>query len=482
MIPMPGLEVAYYAFLSSLGLAAFAIVLGALLYFLARRDWARGRSAAWPLRVAFAQAIAMGVWALLTWGAWGASLLAVGVAGAGYLGLASANERAGFSRPALLGPGLSGMLALLVALGLARVIVEKRRQAEAAMDAARTAEGRRAQDRFDALWVASPSRIAIVGTTSTPPSQDDDVWLCLLDALARQLSCEVWRTPGDQLGAAVVPLGEDWLVGGHSDDNLLFVRWSSKAEFRQRTQPSAGRIHALFPAGDGKTLVGGRSGEQAFLALFDDGGASAFWQPISTKVDSAAIVSIAAQGERFVAAGVDSVMGRQSFLVGGSVDEGLAWTKDLAPGPDLESTLCCVESDGRGLYRALGASRTRDGLEDLWSFRVDDAGTVTGERTFGEKLGETPGGLAWTGDHLILAAQRFTGAEDEFWLQAVRDDGQVAWSRTLQHRASGRAAAMERLPDGTLVVVGQRTTSSKSDGWIALLSGAGELLWQTTLP
>ncbi|HKY31373.1 MAG TPA: hypothetical protein VJV23_02470 [Candidatus Polarisedimenticolia bacterium] len=485
MIRLPGLEVLVRMFFIGAGLTILAAVVNPLLCVVSHRRWRSGVPAIWPCRIAFGGAVWGLLWAILDFGglsrvtAFGPLVLCA----AGFAYIASGNRRRGHTNPGLLVPGVWAAALSVAALLATGFGIRMYAAAEAAADAARRAEGGRAQDSFHAVAALGDDTIAVAGTTSSEPSEGDDVWFFVLAGDGRLVETSTLRLPGDQAGLALAPGGGGWwLLGGRDGDRPFRVRAAAAVFDQHRRWDMPGALSALHALGDGRFLAGGHAGEAAWVGVIDSGGSEIWRSELSTGVPDAQVGSVAVAGGRYIAAGSDRLFSRGAFLAGGSLDGGGGWIKSFEGDSSGTIALVRVRTRPDGTFVALG-HRSRPGeLEDLWLLHVSPEGTVLSEVPLGGPSGELAGGLALRGDEAIVAAYRPNGAGSELWLLAVGLQGSVIWERSFPAVGFGRPEDVAVLDNGEIIVVGSRSLDSKRDAWAARFGRDGTPVWQRTYP
>ncbi len=485
MIRLPVLEALVVVLRISVGLAILTALLIPTLCVLARRRWRSSRPAIWPHRLAFGSLIAALLWAVFNLpGLLPIVILLPSIISAlGFAYIAWGNRRRGHPNPRLLVPAVSAVaftVAALFALGLG---MRAHHAAVEAEEAERRAEGRRAQDFFNALVRIDDETIVVVGTTSSEPCDADDVWVHTIDADGGLLDAVTYERPGDQVGMTLAP-GPDgsWILGGRDDDHPFLAHASPEGIAHYDRWDSPGSLHVLHAIGDARFVAGGQAVDKAWIGVIDDSGGEEWRADLDTGITNATVIAIAAAKERFVAVGSDYIFSSGAFLVGGTLAGRIDWTKPLHAASGATIALTQVRARPDGTYVALGHRSQAGKMEDLWIVQVSRDGTLLKELTLGDAPSEYSGGLALRGDDLIVAGHRFTAPDSSLWLLSASLDGEVKWEKTYPNSRFGRAADVAALPGGDILVVGHRRPESKSDAWISRFDRNGNPLWQRTYP
>ncbi|MGH9869325.1 MAG: hypothetical protein ACREAA_14330 [Candidatus Polarisedimenticolia bacterium] len=374
---------------------------------------------------------------------------------------------------------LVGSVLLLVASGLGVRAEQARRQRRHEAELAR---GRSHQDDFRAIVAADG--IVVAGETSTPPAQDDDAWMLMLDR-----SLEVRRAYAPpllhrQTLHALAAAGDDLVAGGQDDERPVWLRFTRTGDPTARTAwPWPGGVYALAPLNGGTSLVAGERDGEVFIASVDVSG-SETWS-VSPPMKGR-LVAMATDGHSYLAAGSDDPLampGSMTVLAGGTTDGKGSWTKTLGESRFSPAThdLAVLAPDA---FLALGTTgEAPERLSDLWLARISADGTLLEERTFGGARGEASGGLAVAGSRVFVAGYRFAHPHDELWLLELDAGGNTVWEKTYEARTHGRPLALAATREGHLVLAGYREAEDlHRDGWVGLFDSEGRLLTQRTYP
>jgi hypothetical protein len=485
VIRLPALEVLVWMLRISAALTILAALLTATLCALARRHWTSSVPALWPHRLAFGSVVWGALWAVLNLPGLSVvlTLSPLAISALGFAYIASGNRRRGYGNPGLVAPGVWA-----VGLGVTALIgvgygMRARRDALAAEEAARSAEGQRAQDYFNGLASIDENAFAIVGTTSSEPSEADDIWVYTVGIDGRLLNATAYPRPGNQAGLTIA-LAQDgsWMLGGVDAERPFAAQATAEGVARYHRWDTSGALCVLHALGDGRFLAGGEAADSAWIGVIDDSGREHWRKELQPGIPYARVSSVAVAGGRFLAVGSDYLFSRGAFVVGGTLEGRIEWTKAFGGGSDATTALTHVRANPDGTFVALGYRSQADKLEDLWLLHLSPDGTALNEFTLGGALGESSGGLAVRDDDVIVVGHRFTGPDSELWLQAVDLDGNVKWERTYSNSRFGRASDLAVLAGGDLFVVGNRRPEHKSDAWVARFDRSGEPVWQRTYP
>ena len=421
MIPMPGLEILFWMLQVTIGLTVVMVLLCATLVIRARRRWRASRPARWEHRLAFGAVVWAAIWVVLNLPERIAllALLPLALSVGGFRYIAAGNRRRGHENPRLRTSGLAAAALAVLTLVAVGYIAQARAEARKREEAERRAEGQRNQDSFQAVARADDSTIVTFGTTSTPPNDADDLWMCAFDLEGRLLDSHTFARPGDQAGLALAIGRNGERIFGGRDDEHPFIAWATRDSVRREQRwDSLGAVSALLPTRDGALLVGGQMADSAWVGLLDPAGRESWRSMLATRVQYPQVDALAISGRRFVAAGSDRIFSQGAFLAAGTLDGGIEWVRTFESESSAVCALSdvCIQSDGTIL--ALGRRGSRDSLGDLWLVHTSRDGRTLSESTLGESSGESPGGLAMRGTELIVVGNRFAGLSDRLVLRS----------------------------------------------------------------
>ena len=139
-----------------------------------------------------------------------------------------------------------------------------------------------------------------------------------------------------------------------------------------------------------------------------------------------------------------------------------------------------------GGFAVAGSTRSKGaGESDIWVLRLDGAGNVVWERTFGGTEKDAPlsvvrlseGGFAVAGE----AQSKGAGGRD-FWVLRLDGAGNTVWERTFGGAEDDVARPVVALADGGLAVAGYTKSkgAGESDAWVLRLDGAANVVWERT--
>lgn len=162
----------------------------------------------------------------------------------------------------------------------------------------------------------------------------------------------------------------------------------------------------------------------------------------------------------------------------------LLWEQTFG-GPGIDRARAVIETRDGGLVVA-GATESKSAGEfDAWVLKLDAEGRLLWDRRFGGLATDWASGVVETRDgHIVLAAytQDESGGPYDFWVIQLDGAGKTIWKRRYGGPATDWSNAITATADGTLVVVGHTESkgSGSADFWVVALDDDGEMLWDRT--
>ncbi len=167
-----------------------------------------------------------------------------------------------------------------------------------------------------------------------------------------------------------------------------------------------------------------------------------------------------------------------------------------------------LTNDNQGGYYITGTTASTDGnvtdnngINDLWVLKIDDAGSLVWQQTYGGSLSENSRGIVYDAaqSQLIIAgatqssdfdvSAHFGSFGNDFWILRLQaDNGSLLWEKTFGGTSGDAAQDLCLLPDGNFVVVGDILSSDgdvsqhigQDDWWVIKIAG-DTIVWQTTI-
>jgi triacylglycerol esterase/lipase EstA (alpha/beta hydrolase family) len=140
-----------------------------------------------------------------------------------------------------------------------------------------------------------------------------------------------------------------------------------------------------------------------------------------------------------------------------------------------------------------------DGGNDLWVVKLNNAGSLVWQKTFGGTGSEQAFSVMQTNDGGYVVAgfttsndgdvTGFHGGGTDLWVIKLNGSGALVWQKALGGSGSDEGARIQQTSDGGYIVVGT-TTSNNGDAsgnhggkdiWVVKLNATGSLVWQKEL-
>ncbi len=165
-------------------------------------------------------------------------------------------------------------------------------------------------------------------------------------------------------------------------------------------------------------------------------------------------------------------------------DGNLIWDRTFG-GPAIDRARGIVETQDGGLAIAGATESKGKGDYDAWVIKLNAAGALVWDRTFGGPSTDWASAIVETSDGgLAIGAYTQPSPDEEFdfWVIRLDADGSTIWERSFGGEGLDWANAIAELQDGSLAVAGH--TESKGAGgadmWLLNLDATGVLLWERT--
>ncbi len=160
------------------------------------------------------------------------------------------------------------------------------------------------------------------------------------------------------------------------------------------------------------------------------------------------------------------------------------WAKTYG-GSGHEGARALVATNDGG-YIVLGSTTSFGAAgEDSWILKLDSAGNVMWQKTYGGSGYYEPGSIVPTSDggYVVAGSTRsFSSDGYAMWVLKLDEMGNIIWQKSYQGGANDdTASAILPTSDGGYLVVGKTFTRSFGhDGWLLRLDRAGNVLWHRT--
>ncbi|MCW3121802.1 MAG: secretion protein [Flavipsychrobacter sp.] len=183
----------------------------------------------------------------------------------------------------------------------------------------------------------------------------------------------------------------------------------------------------------------------------------------------------------------------------------ITWQKTYG-GTALESGSSIKQtSDGGyiisgGSWSSNGDVNKNQGVGDYWVLKLDKAGAIVWQKTYGGSGNEYAMSIDTTLDGGYIVAGWTTSNDgdvigshgnDDYWILKLNDTGKILWSKTYGGTNSDNASAIQHTYDGGFVVAGTTLSDNGDvsfnhqpgtyDMWILKLTATGTISWQKSL-
>lgn len=205
-----------------------------------------------------------------------------------------------------------------------------------------------------------------------------------------------------------------------------------------------------------------------------------------TGVDKARAVVATSDCGLLVAGHVDSAFGfyNDAWLVRTNARGDVLWQQRVSTGGGDDVPYAALETPDGGFVVA-GSTRADTTTQDFdfWVVKLDRDGDVEWQRAYGGPEWDAASGVAAAGDggYVLVGRTESSGAGNiDLWVLRIDAAGGVLWQRTFGGDNHDWAETVVATPDGGFLV-GGRTASQglfRYDAWLVRLDGAGDVLWQ----
>jgi hypothetical protein len=199
---------------------------------------------------------------------------------------------------------------------------------------------------------------------------------------------------------------------------------------------------------------------------------------------------IALNGGGYAAVGyADTGFGTDVVLVRFDARGDTVWTREYGGGGN-EFGWDVVEVGDGGMFVAGLREAPSPGHEDVLLLRVDSAGSLIWERSFGGAGRDRAWFATLARDGAVVLAAETEELDDgglsdmrDAQVIAVGEDGTLRWIRTLEAAGDQRVFQIAQTPDGQYVVAGTTAPADGSDRdvYVARLDANGRVLWTRDL-
>mgnify|MGYP000172407924 CR=1 FL=1 len=181
----------------------------------------------------------------------------------------------------------------------------------------------------------------------------------------------------------------------------------------------------------------------------------------------------------------------------------LAWQRSLGGGANEEANSIVQTNDGGFIVAGYTLSNNGDvtlnkGAEDYWVIRLDAAGNVLWQKTYGGTLTDIATSVIQTNDDNYVVAGyaaskngNVTGnhGSRDYWIIKIDTDGNLLWQKAFGGSSNDEAYSIRETVDSGFIVAGSTFSNNGDvsgnhgfhDYWVLKLDADGNLQWQKTL-
>ncbi|MBI5635246.1 MAG: SBBP repeat-containing protein, partial [Nitrospirae bacterium] len=140
-----------------------------------------------------------------------------------------------------------------------------------------------------------------------------------------------------------------------------------------------------------------------------------------------------------------------------------------------------VQQTSDGGYIVAGHSEINDAGGDIWVFRLDAAGEIQQQKTYGAAgTYDASFSVQQTSDggHIVAGEAYVTNNSIDFRLLKLNGDGSMAWAKTYGGTSSDFSHSIQQTSDGGYIVAGETNSFGSTAPWILKLNISGTDEWQ----
>ncbi len=152
----------------------------------------------------------------------------------------------------------------------------------------------------------------------------------------------------------------------------------------------------------------------------------------------------------------------------------ISWEKTYG-GIGIDVVLSIATTADNGCIAAGATSSFGAGNNDFWILKLDSAGDIQWQKTYGTAGWEVPNSIKQVPDNgYIVAGYIDTGSGQDFWVLKLSDDGLLEWQKKYAGSGTECAYSVSITPDECYLVAG----TGFDDFWVIKIDGSGSILWQ----
>lgn len=159
----------------------------------------------------------------------------------------------------------------------------------------------------------------------------------------------------------------------------------------------------------------------------------------------------------------------------------IQWQKTYGGSQDEEAFDIQTTSDGGYIVVGYTAS-FGDPDNDLWVLKLDGAGNVQWQKTYGGGREESGSAVQITGDGGYIVAgstKSFVDYDGDAWILKLNSAGDIEWQKVYGGSLTDSVSAIWPTGDGGYIVAGGAESGAHYNSvWVANLDSQGNLIWQ----
>ena len=159
------------------------------------------------------------------------------------------------------------------------------------------------------------------------------------------------------------------------------------------------------------------------------------------------------------------------------------WQKTYGIGNADDAYFIQQTSDGG--YIIAGSTYSAPSGYDMWILKLDSTGNVTWQKSYGGTSADYARSIKQTSDngYIIAGSTSSSGAGgSDVWVIKVDSAGTISWQNTYGGTNNDAAYAVLQDIDGSYIIAGQTNSFGAGlyDFWVLKLDGSGNIIWQKT--
>jgi len=200
--------------------------------------------------------------------------------------------------------------------------------------------------------------------------------------------------------------------------------------------------------------------------------------PFSVRQTSDGGYIVAGRTDSFGAGGTD-------FWILKLDSEGLVEWQHTYGGAGDDYAICIQQTGDGGYIVAGGTDSFGAGGYDAWILKLDSAGNIDWQYTYGGTGGDFPNCIKQTSDGGYIVAgdtDSFGAGGYDAWILKLDSTGNIEWGNTQGGTGDDYASSIQQTSDGGYIVVGDTDSfgAGGSDFWVVKLNSDGSINWQNT--